>query len=118
MIVKADSKGRLTGAQPETKYLRREAADGTITYVPEVPKEFDTDRGVSWEEFESFFGVPPSQVAQDGITAVSLLTPREGFLNNGILVRAFVTAADGSRLASGGEVQAKDLLIRIKEEDK
>lgn len=36
MTVKADSKGRLTGAQPETKYLRKEHPDGRIEYTPEL----------------------------------------------------------------------------------
>lgn len=32
--VKADSKGRLTGAQPETRYLKRTDPDGTLVFQP------------------------------------------------------------------------------------
>lgn len=36
MTVKADSKGRLTGAQPETRYSRTDHPDGSITYTPQT----------------------------------------------------------------------------------
>lgn len=34
MTVKADSKGRLTGAQPETRYTRKNHPDGTLIFKP------------------------------------------------------------------------------------
>lgn len=70
--VKADTKGRVTGAEPEKSYVRKEARDGVLTYTPVIPFEFAEVRDVTNAKFEAFFGVPVGQVLADSNMAVPL----------------------------------------------
>lgn len=116
MTVKADSKGRLTGATPGEEYEKRESSNGTISYVPKVPKEFHTNREVTWDEFTEFFGVAPDKVVEDGVQVVRTGTQREGYIPSRIMVTEFVTDANNSRMLSAGEVMKRDTVIYIKKQ--
>lgn len=114
--VKADSKGRLTGAQPETQYVKREAADGTIIYEPVAPKVFDVYRDVTFDQFEEFFGVSPSDVrAQD--VKVHYLYDNGDYLHNSLVVKTFIRNEDGSKVRDEHNNLAEQrVLIRIKKD--
>lgn len=113
MTVKADSKGRLTGAQPETRYTRKEHPDGRIEYVPEVPTEFDEIIDVTEGQFEDFFGVSPHFVtADDGIRVARVR--KDGYLPHGLTVARFRVGGDGKRVIPGERFARLNTLIRIK----
>lgn len=118
MTVKADSKGRLTGAQPETRYLQRTDPDGTITYVPEVPKEFDEIRDVTAKQFEEFFGVSPSYAVAEDIQVFDKVR-EEGFSHFGLVLQRFAINEEGGRVFPQDGYSAKRLrtLIRIRKEE-
>lgn len=115
MTVKADSKGRLTGAQPETRYLKRTDPDGTITYVPEVPRNVTNCQDVTTKQFKDFFGVSPDTVAADSIRTTYLSD--KGFLPHGIFFEWFATDGSGHRVYETGEAIRGRTLIRIRKED-
>lgn len=118
MTVKADSKGRLTGAQPETRYLKRIDPDGTITYVPEVPNEFDEIRDVTAKQFEEFFGVNPNYTVAEDIQVFEKVTEK-GFNPSGLVFQRFAINEEGERVYTEDGHNAKRLrtLIRIRKED-
>lgn len=101
MTVKADSKGRLTGADPGEQYNRHISADGTITYTPSVVRKFEEARIVTEEEFEQFFGVPVGQVKAEDIQVIKL--PNLGnFHHHGFVMEVFATDEEGNFLKYGG----------------
>lgn len=89
MTVKADSKGRLTGAQPETRYTRKEQPDGTIEYVPEIPTTFDDVIDVTEDEFEGFFGVNPHFVTTEDIKVSRITSMTDKYLPNALVLTRF-----------------------------
>lgn len=113
MSVKADSKGRLTGAQPGERYIRKDAPDGSITYSPMTPKQYDSRREVSWEQFTEFFGVEPSQVSADGIQLVQHNKTPEGHIPTGFLLTCFVLDEAGKRkyTAEGTVLKTQTLMF-------
>lgn len=115
MSVKSDSKGRLTGADPNARYVRNIADDGTITYVPEVPKTFDSEQEVSREEFETFFGMTVEEIVDGGIQAVRFPRVEEGYFPSGLMVTRFVMNQVGGRvLTPRGDAVREKVFIRIK----
>ena len=114
--VKADIKGRVTGATPGKSYRRGETKDGVITYTPVIPVTFDEVRDVSQEQFEVFFGCLPVQVyAADN----EMIVPLQGeyvedhVLPNGFMFSRFVF--EGGKRVPGpeGESLKENVLIRI-----
>lgn len=114
--VKADSKGRLAGGNPEMKYTRKTHPNGKIEYVPEVPNEFDAMREVGWHQFTSFFGATPDEVLKDGIRLVDYNSKEGEFLPTGFMVTKFVTTPQGSRVYEGGESLKERVFIRVGKE--
>lgn len=115
MTVKADSKGRLTGAQPETRYTRKEHPDGRIEYVPEVPNKFDEIRSITNKQFTEFFGDEPGKVLKDGIELVEF-SAGEDYLPTGIMLTRFITTETGARVYQGGQSLKERVFIRIERE--
>lgn len=108
MSVKSDSKGRLTGADPSTRYVRNVAPDGTLTFVPEVPREFAETRDVSQEQFEQFFGVFPDGMRVANDIYIQRVTGDDSVLPHGLVFERFV--ANGM----GVHTVVEQVLIRIK----
>lgn len=114
MSVRADSKGRLTGAIPGGRYVKKTSPDGTITFSPAPITEFDDTREVTESQFEEFFGVRPGEVPENqGIVTYRTGVLDPGYLPVGIVVTQFVTDSDGSRRIVGGVPEKKRTLIRI-----
>lgn len=111
MTVKADSKGRLTGAQPETRYTRKEHPDGRIEYVPEVPREFDAVRDVTQEQFKAFFGFRPNEICRDSLH-VEWVKSSGKWIPNGIAFEAF-RYENGKRVIEGDSIAKDSVLIRV-----
>ena len=112
--VKADNKGRLTGAQPSKKYEVREAPDGTITYTPAEPTEFDSTHDITSEQFEAVFGVTPDSFSADDDVMTVFLRDNDGkYLPRGLVVTYFVRDAAGNRVISGNHHVKQRKLIRI-----
>lgn len=119
MEVRADSKGRLTGAEPGETYRRQEDGNGTITFVPAVPKFFDTERSVSHELFEEFFGVPASAICRDSIRPAYYYEDTEGHLPSGLVAKKFVLTSDGKRVYDGQqEPMTETIFIKIRRPEK
>lgn len=113
--VKADNKGRLTGAKALKSYEKRTQPDGTITYTPTVPEQFDGVRDVTVSDFEAFFGVSPEWVpAEDAIDTQRISEP--GFLPTGLVLTRFVEGEAGQRMHTGTEFKREHVLIRIKKD--
>lgn len=111
MTVKADSKGRLTGAQPETRYTRKEHPDGRIEYIPEVPKEFDAVRDVTQDQFKAFFGFPPTEISRDSMR-VEWVQSGGKWIPNGIAFEV-IRFKDGKRVIEGDSIAKDSVLIRV-----
>ena len=114
--VKADNKGRLTGAKGGETYTRRVTKDGVITYTPVTPVTFDEVRDVTQKQFEVFFGCLPVQVyAADNEMIVPLQGEYAGehVLPNGFMFSRFVF--EGGKRVPGpeGESLKENVLIRI-----
>lgn len=112
MTVKADSKGRLTGAIPETRYTRKNHPDGRVEYIPEMPNEFDAVRDVTQEQFEAFFGFNPEVVSRDSVQ-VEWVKSYGKWIPNGIAFEVFKVTESGERVVEESEVQKDRVLIRI-----
>lgn len=121
MTVKADSKGRLTGAQPGATYLRTELPGGTIAYVPADPGVMDSMRNpavqevkdVSIEEAEAFFGAPMKSISAEPME-VYMGVAEKGYLNNGLVFQRFHLDESGKRSLEDGVRKKTSVLIRIK----
>lgn len=116
MRVKADSKGRLTGAKALKSYEKTTQPDGTLTYVPTVPEKFDEIRDVTASEFERFFGTPPDHVPADTAIETQRVNMGADFLPTGLVLTRFVFDEDGNRKVQGNEIVRETVLIRIKKE--
>lgn len=117
MTVRSDSKGRLTGAKPEERYVRTESPDGTITYVPETPKRFDDIQDVTEEQFEQVFGVNPAYMsAEDMRVHNDVRTEGDTYYPNGFVITRFAIGDDGGRIFRDQSNNAVKLttLVRIK----
>lgn len=122
MTVKADSKGRLTGAEPEVNYHRNVLPGGTIVYTPSGPKSMDEIqnpavqevRDVSEEEAEKFFGVPMTGLAAQPIEIYSGVAAK-GFVNHGLVFQRFDLDSSGDQVVEDGIRKKTSVLIRIKE---
>lgn len=114
MTVKADSKGRLTGAQPDTRYTRNEHPDGRIEYVPETPTTFDDVIDVTEEEFESLFQVNPRYVAAKDIQVQRIDSMTEKYFPHAlVLTRYKVVNEEGHREFKNGPAKLEDLSVRL-----
>lgn len=115
MSVRADSKGRLTGAIPGNRYVKKVDPEGVITFSPEIPREFDAVREVTESQFEEFFGVSPAEVPEhQGILMHRSSKPEPGYLPVGLVVSRFALEEDGTRKIEGGIAVKERTLIRIK----
>lgn len=112
--VKADNKGRLTGAKALKSYEKNTQPDGTITYVPTVPEDFDEIRDVAASEFDRFFGTPPDRVSADTGIETQRIDMGTDFLPTGLVLTRFVFDADGNRIYRNGQAVKETVLIRIK----
>lgn len=108
MSVKSDSKGRLTGADPSTRYIRSTAPDGVITFTPEVPREFEEVRDVTSESFEGFFGIAPDEMRVANDIYIQRITGDASVLPHGLVFERFVTNETGL------QTKIEQVLIRIK----
>ena len=114
--VKADSKGRLTGAKGGESYTQHVSKDGVITYVPAIPVVYDEVRDVTQEQFRTFWGCSPAEMAANSDMTVPL---REGYasesvLPNGLVLEQFVFDEAGRKIpGANNEVLKRKVLIRI-----
>lgn len=115
MTVKADSKGRLTGAIPGEEYHRKADATGRVVYTPITPRNVIETREVTIEEFEKFFGYKPGVIAADGLHTYQVNTP--GYLPHGILAEVFEEPEPGVRVFEDGVSKRKNVLIKIRKEE-
>lgn len=96
MSVKSDHKGRLTGAEPNTEYIKTIDASGAITYDPVAVKFPDNEKTVSWDEFTKFFGAEPTEVLGSGIQSVLAgWASKPGTLPHVLQVRTYVRDEQG-----------------------
>ena len=112
MTVKADSKGRLTGATPGEAYRKTLLPDGTIQYRPIKPAKYDQIREVEFSDFTAFFGVPPREVVAKDIQVVEIL--EKDFLNFGMYVETFIETTPGERVFTSTGMAKKRTLIKIR----
>lgn len=121
MTVKADSKGRLTGARPGASYLRTELPGGTIAYVPADPGTIagfknppvQEVKDVSIEEAEAFFGTPMKSISAEPME-VYMGVAEKGYLANGIVFQRFHLDENGKRAQEDGVLKKTSVLLRIK----
>lgn len=117
--VKADSKGRLTGADPDRKYTRIQHRDGSITFRAENPNPEGDTHDVTEEQFTAFFKVSPWQASADEDLIVKPLSTAEmeggKYLPTGIVVTYYAFDNEGRRIyENGGNPEMRSLLIRIR----
>lgn len=120
MPVTADHKGRIVGATPGDKYTRHTEPNGTITYTPVIPREYDTIRDVTEEEFEQFFGVPVHRVRATDIQ-VTTMQHREGYYHSGLVLTTFPVDERGNFIRDEdtlGRITERTLLRVKKPEEK
>lgn len=116
MKVKADSKGRLTGAKALKSYEKTTQPDGTLTYVPTVPEQFDRIIDVTEEQFEAFFGQSVYATPAEDMIDTQRLRNISEHHPTGLVIRSFVLDDEGNRVrgAETGDALRQSTLIRIK----
>ena len=95
--------------------MKRTDPDGTITYVPETPNEFDEIRDVTREEFRQFFGADPNYVSAEEIQLHRFTEP--GYLPTGLVLTRFAVDENGTRVYSDNEAIRLRTLIRIRKDE-
>lgn len=100
--VKADAKGRITGATPEEEYTMHSDGEGGFYVRPKIPRTFDIGKEVSYEQFTEFFGCPPSEVNVEGFQIVNKRVGGE-YLPHVIAFQKYKLDKEGGRMYIGGK---------------
>lgn len=123
MTVKADSKGRLTGATPGANYTRVTLSGGTVIYSPIDPVSLEGSKNpsvqeitdVSYEDAVKFFGVPISAISAEPME-VYFGIQSEDHLANGFVFQKFTLDEEGNRVVEDGVRKKTSVLIRVEKE--
>lgn len=119
--VKADSKGRITGASPGEEYIIWDDGMGSFTASPKKPRVFEDEREVSYDQFVQFFGVPPEQVNVEGLQTVRVAKSPDHY-PYAIAFQKYrhtetgerVYTGPGKRMSGVGSSIKEDVLIKVK----
>lgn len=114
-MVKADSKGRVTGATPGAEYHYSSDRYGRIVLTPKTPQQADEERTVSRDEFENFFGAPIEHVRADGMHVVYQAEDPDCYAA-ALVLETFVLTPDGKRVMEGEGNLTNHHIIKIRKE--
>lgn len=118
--VRADSKGRVTGATPGEEYKIHNDGQGGFYMTPKEPYVYEAEREVSYEQFVAFFGCTPGEMSVDGLQVVEKAHKLQHY-PSAIAFQRFRTDENGNRqymgagkrMSGAGSAIKDDVIIRV-----
>ena len=114
--VKADPRGRVTGARKDQTYVKHTSPDGILTYTPVTPVKYSHIRDVTRAQIEAFFGERLENISSldDTFIESPLEYRRDDAYVFGLMFSTYVRDKNGTVIPNGrSEVLKEHTLIRI-----